>query len=89
MLRNTFSGYVQRNTFSGNVQYCTFEGKSQYCSFPGTSSSALQYLRQCGETVGTANAKVTVSAETGVKYEQVLTVNISGKIVIGTIDGYQ
>lgn len=81
---NTFSGYVQYNTFSGNVQYCSFEGQCSYCSFPGASSTVMQYLRQCGDTVGTSNARVTVSCKTDVNFEQVLTCDKDNNIVVKT-----
>jgi hypothetical protein len=82
---NSFSGYVQYNTFSGNVQYCSFEGKCSYCSFPGASSTAMQYLRQCGDTEGTITARVTVSAKLGVNFEQVLTCDKDNNIVVKTL----
>ena len=82
---NTFSGYVWNNTFSGNVQYCSFEGKCSYCSFPGASSTAMQYLRQCGDTEGTSNERVTVSAKLGVNFEQVLTCDNDNNIVVKTL----
>ena len=82
--RNTFSGYLDSNTFSGNVQYCSFEGKCSYCSFPGASSTAMQYLRQCGDTEGTITARVTVSAKLGVNFEQVLTCDKDNNIVVKT-----
>ena len=81
---NTFSGYVWNNTFSGNVQYCSFEGQCSYCSFPGASSTVMQYLRQCGDTVGTSNARVTVSCKTDVNFEQVLTCDKDNNIVVKT-----
>ena len=81
---NTFSGYVGYNTFSGNVQYCSFEGQCSYCSFPGASSTVMQYLRQCGDTVGTSNARVTVSCKTDVNFEQVLTCDKDNNIVVKT-----
>ena len=81
---NTFSGDVYRNTFSGNVQYCSFEGKCSYCSFPGASSTAMQYLRQCGDTEGTITARVTVSAKLGANFEQVLTCDKDNNIVVKT-----
>jgi hypothetical protein len=81
---NTFSGYVRSNTFSGNVQYCSFEGQCSYCSFPGASSTVMQYLRQCGDTVGTSNARVTVSCKTDVNFEQVLTCDKDNNIVVKT-----
>ena len=81
---NTFSGYVDSNTFSGNVKYCSFEGKCSYCSFSGVSGTTMQYLRQCGDTNGTLNARVTVSAKTGVNFEQVLTCDKNNNIVVKT-----
>ena len=81
---NTFSGNVRYNTFSGNVQYCSFEGQCSYCSFPGASSTVMQYLRQCGDTVGTSNARVTVSCKTDVNFEQVLTCDKDNNIVVKT-----
>ena len=81
---NTFSGNVDSNTFSGNVQYCSFEGQCSYCSFPGASSTVMQYLRQCGDTVGTSNARVTVSCKTDVNFEQVLTCDKDNNIVVKT-----
>ena len=81
---NTFSGNVQYNTFSGNVQYCSFEGKCSYCSFPGASSTTMQYLRQCGDTEGTSNERVTVSAKLGANFEQVLTCDKDNNIVVKT-----
>ena len=82
--KNTFSGYVGYNTFSGNVKYCSFEGKCSYCSFSGVSGTTMQYLRQCGDTNGTLNARVTVSAKTGVNFEQVLTCDKDNNIVVKT-----
>ena len=82
---NTFSGDVGYNTFSGNVQYCSFEGKCSYCSFPGASSTTMQYLRQCGDTVGTSNERVTVSAILGANFEQVLTCDKDNNIVVKTL----
>ena len=84
VLSNTFSGYVDSNTFSGNVKYCSFEGKCSYCSFSGVSGTTMQYLRQCGDTNGTLNARVTVSAKTGVNFEQVLTCDKNNNIVVKT-----
>lgn len=81
---NTFSGGLDNNTFSGNVQYCSFEGQCSYCSFPGASSTVMQYLRQCGDTVGTSNARVTVSCKTDVNFEQVLTCDKDNNIVVKT-----
>ena len=81
---NTFSGNVTDNTFSGDVLYCSFEGKCSYCSFPGASGTAMQYLRQCGDTKGTPNARVTVSAKLGVNFEQVLTCDKDNNIVVKT-----
>ena len=82
---NSFSGNVDSNTFSGNVQYCSFEGKCSYCSFPGASSTAMQYLRQCGDTEGTITARVPVSAKLGVNFEQVLTCDKDNNIVVKTL----
>ena len=84
VLSNTFSGNVGNNTFSGNVKYCSFEGKCSYCSFSGVSGTTMQYLRQCGDTNGTLNARVTVSAKTGVNFEQVLTCDKNNNIVVKT-----
>ena len=82
---NTFSGNVRYNTFSGNVQHCSFEGMCSYCLFPGTSSTTMQYLRQCGDTVGTSDEMVTVSAKLGVNFEQVLTCDKDNNIVVKTL----
>ena len=81
---NIFIDNVTLNTFSGNVQYCSFEGQCSYCSFPGASSTVMQYLRQCGDTVGTSNARVTVSCKTDVNFEQVLTCDKDNNIVVKT-----
>ena len=81
---NTFSGNVRYNTFSGNAQYCSFEGNCSYCSFPGASSTTMQYLRQCGDTEGTSNERVTVSAKLGANFEQVLTCDKDNNIVVKT-----
>ena len=81
---NTFSGDLNSNTFSGNAQYCSFEGNCSYCSFPGASSTTMQYLRQCGDTEGTSNERVTVSAKLGANFEQVLTCDKDNNIVVKT-----
>ena len=81
---NTFSGDLDSNTFSGNAQYCSFEGNCSYCSFPGASSTTMQYLRQCGDTEGTSNERVTVSAKLGANFEQVLTCDKDNNIVVKT-----
>lgn len=45
----------------------------------------MQYLRQCGDTEGTSNERVTVSAKLGVNFEQVLTCDKDNNIVVKTL----
>ena len=90
IIGNNFSGWCSYNIFIDNVTlntfsgYCSFEGNCSYCSFPGASSTTMQYLRQCGDTEGTSNERVTVSAKLGANFEQVLTCDKDNNIVVKT-----
>lgn len=79
---NTFSGYVWNNTFSGTLSYSQLEGQCQYCLFP---KGDVQYIRQCGETIGESDSnRAAVEVTAGMKYEQVVTADKDGNIVVKT-----
>lgn len=81
---NTFSGSMLHNTFSGNIIFSQLEGSTQYCVYPGgdSDSTGLQYVRQTGELAGNSDAMIVITAATGVKYEQIITTNSNGQIIV-------
>lgn len=76
----TFSGWLRYSTFSGDIAYSRFIGYTYYCDFVYTGT--LQHVTVCGRIEGTQSNRKQAKPAGGVPYDQVVTVDEDGTVVV-------